>query len=435
MNPLGAKGSERARVVGEGLWVATGQALTLAGRFAGIRVLTGLVTPEVYGEVSLLAAAAALVAGIVCTPVVHGTVRFYPDAVREGAPGAHRAMSKRFFDLGALASAALLLAGGVAWSISGGDGPGPWAYLFLSLGFLAEMTRNYETGLLNAARRQAASSLWNALDSWTRPLAAAAAVVVAGATSTVVLVGYALGSFGANLLFFRSRVRPETRDPEADAAWRIRAAVAFRSFAMPLVPLGLLGWAFNLGDRYVLASAAGAEATGLYVAAYGLASMPFLALSGVLVSTLRPILFEAVASGDRRRETRVLGAWIAVTCAAGVGGVALLVGLGPWLVRLALGPEFRVSAPLLPWIGAAYALQALQNVFETLIYARKRTELFVVLHVVSAAVAMTLYLVLIPSLGGMGAALGTLGGMTASCLASVALTRLPERGARAEGVR
>jgi O-antigen/teichoic acid export membrane protein len=427
------RGSERARVVGEGLWVATGQALTLMGRFAGIRVLTGLVTPEVYGEVSLLAAAAALVAGIVCTPIVHGTVRFYPEAVRDGVPGAHRAMSKRLLDLGAFASAALLLAGGLVWWGATGRGPGPWAYLFLSLGFVAEMGRNYETGLLNAARRQAASSLWNALDAWTRPLAAAVAVIVAGATSTVVLVGYAVGSFGANLLFGRSRVRPGTSDAEAEAAWRVRASGALRAFAGPLVPLGLLGWAFNLGDRYVLASAAGAEATGLYAAVYGLASMPFLALSGVLVSTLRPVLFEAVAAGDRGKERRVLGAWVAVTCATGAGGVVLLVGLGPWLVRLALGPEFRVSAPLLPWIGSAYAIQALQNVFETRIYARKRTEMFVVLHVLSAVVAVTLYLVLIPPLGGMGAALGTLGGMSASCLASIVLARLPERPVRSRG--
>ena len=128
-----------------------------------------------------------------------------------------------------------------------------------------------------------------------------------------------------------------------------------------------------------------------------------------------------------------MAAWIAITCAAGAGGVALLVGLGPWLARLALGPEFRVSAPLLPWIGAAYAIQAVQNVFETCIYARKRTEMFVVLHVASAGVAMTLYLLLIPSLGAMGAALGTLGGMVASCVASVLLARLPEKGARLEG--
>ncbi len=433
MIPFGKRGSERARVVGEGLWVAAGQALTLAGRFVGIRVLTGLVTPEVYGEVSLLVATAALVAGIVCIPVVHGTVRFYPDAVREGVPDAHRRLTRRALDVGALASAALLVAGGLAWSLSSGRGPAGWAYLFLSAGFLAEMSRNYETGLLNAARRQAASSLWNALDAWTRPLAAAVAVVAAGATSTVVLLGYAVGSLGANLLFSPARLRPGASDPEAAAAWRGRTAAAFRSFVAPLVPLGLLGWAFNLGDRYVLASTAGAEATGIYVAAYGLASMPFLALSGVLVSTLRPVLFEAIAARDRRRESRVLAAWIAVTCAAGAGGVALLAGLGPWLVRLALGPEFRVSVPLLPWIGAAYALQALQNVFETRIYARKRTEWFVVLHLVSALVATILYLGLIPSLGGMGAALGTLGGMIASCVASIALARLPERGARTEG--
>lgn len=421
------RGSERSRLVGEGLWVATGQVLTLVGRLVGIRLITGIVSPEVYGHVALLVGLGALAAGMLVTPVVQSAVRFYPDAARDGHPGALRSLTSRYLRWAGLLSSFVLLAVGLAWSSASGQGPTAWAYAFLALGFLADAARTYETGLLNAVRRQAAGSLWLAADSWLRTLCALAFLLIAGASAASVLAGYAVGAFVANVLFARRRVVPQGSAPEPSGPWAKHAAAACRAYAAPLIPLALLGWAFNLGDRYVLASVAGADATGLYSAAYGLGSMPFLALSGVLVTTFRPVLFEAASAGDRAKERRIVFLWIAVTAATGIAGVLLLVWLAPWVVRIALGSEFRVAAPLLPWIGAAYAVQNIQNVFETRIYARRRTGSFLVLSVASAAVAVSMYLVLIPRMGAMGAALGTLGGMIVSCAASILLSRLPEK--------
>ena len=59
----------------------------------------------------------------------------------------------------------------------------------------------------------------------------------------------------------------------------------------------------------------------------------------------------------------------------------------------------------------------------------------VALSVMSATVSVAMYFALIPSMGAMGAAVGTLGGMLASCAASVVLSRLPEKPLPQEAVR
>jgi O-antigen/teichoic acid export membrane protein len=404
------------------------------GTLVGVRLLTELLSAETYGHVTLLVGASLLAATALVTPLVQATVRFFPDATREGHSGALRRLSIRYLTRSSALSAAALVTGGLVWSSVRDEGPTPWAYAALGAAFLFEARRTLESGLLNAARHQATGALWLAADSWLRPLVAVGLVTLAGASAVPVIVGYAMGTWATNLLFRKWRIVPAGERAEVDRSWNDRMARAYRSFVMPLVPLAFLGWAFSLGDRYILASVAGAGATGLYAAAYPLASRPFLALSGVLVTTLRPVLFEAVSAGDRRRERRLITAWIALVVATGGVGVVCLDRFGPWVVGLTLGERFRAGAePLLPWIGAAYAIQALQNVFETRIFARKRTASFVVLHVASATVAVVLYFALIPRMGAMGAALGTLGGMSASCVASLFLSRLPERPVVAEG--
>ena len=106
----------------------------------------------------------------------------------------------------------------------------------------------------------------------------------------------------------------------------------------------------NLGDRYILAAFSGASAAGLYAAAYGLACQPFLMLAGIMSLTLRPVLFEAVARGDRVRERRTLLMWLTVVSLCSCAGVVAIWLCASPLVGLLLGREFQGAAPLLVWI-------------------------------------------------------------------------------------
>jgi O-antigen/teichoic acid export membrane protein len=65
------------------------------------------------------------------------------------------------------------------------------------------------------------------------------------------------------------------------------------------------------------------------------------------------------------------------------------------------------------------------------LFAQRRTRSLVSVQVVGAFAATGLYLALIPSYGGLGAARATLAAMVASCATAVALSAKPGSGVRA----
>jgi O-antigen/teichoic acid export membrane protein len=112
--------------------------------------------------------------------------------------------------------------------------------------------------------------------------------------------------------------------------------------------------------------------------------------------------------------------------------VALLTALQEPIVHLALAERFWGAAPILPWIGAAYAMQAMSQAFECLIFADRRTGVFTGLQLAGAAAALVLCLLLIPRHGALGAAVAIFCALTliflVTAVASRAAGRLFGRG-------
>jgi len=412
------------RLLGEGAWIGGGQLATLLGRLIGLRLLTGLVSPSVFGEVALVVGISTLGSSVFCAPLMHATIRFYADAKRDAQIPALRRLVARLLLRSTAVLVALLLVGGGVWVVAT-HAVRYVTVLAAAAMLVLDVARTLELNLLTASREQRTFALWTATDAISRPIGAASMVLFTSATAATVIAGYAAAT-GLTMLVFRRRRPRETGADGPDHAWARQAGRDIVRFALPMVPLAGLGWAMSLGDRYVLAGFAGAGAVGLYSAAYGLASMPFISLAGVVTTTLRPVLFDAVARGERQHERRLLLGWAAMLAVVSGTGVVLLALLAPWVATLALGTAFRGAAGLLPWIAAAYAVQGVQQVFELDIYAHKRTERLIYMQVGATAVALALYFLLIPSLGALGAAIGTLCSMLVSCVAAIVLCGVVE---------
>lgn len=414
-----------SRLFGESLWLALAQGGGIVARLAGVKALTTILTPSAYGEATLLLGIAAFGTNVFCLPVLQASLRFYPDAISAGRLPAFRALIGRSL---AVALVALLAALGIGAVIYDATGPGHLsgaAIACLAALLVADTARMFESGLLNAARRQRAFSLWTLLDAIARPACAVAAALVFAATGTGVIAGNVAGCLLASLPFLplleTSRKHPGSGEGN-DEAWRSETRAALRRFVGPLVPFALLGWVIGIGDRYVIAALAGTAAAGLYGAAYGLASQPFLALSALGVAAVRPILFAAAANGDGRTVARTVRRFALVVAALGATGVIIVALLSRPIMRLLTGPAFVEASPLLVWIAAGYALQCLQYVFETILYARRATGRLMVIQAIGAATAVALYATLIPKYGAMGAAWATFGSFVASSLTSVVLS-------------
>ncbi len=144
---------------------------------------------------------------------------------------------------------------------------------------------------------------------------------------------------------------------------------------MPLVPLGLIGWANGLGDRYLIGGLLGVTEAGVYAAAYGLASRPLLMLGGTIELFVRPIYQSAVSAADHSKASRVLLMWFAAVIGAGAMSVLLIAVLRDELARLLLGAQYRSGAELMPWIAGGYMLLTIAQVFERICYAHARERL------------------------------------------------------------
>lgn len=411
------------QILREGLWVGVGQASTVLAGLAGVKLLTTLLPLEVYGQFALLLGLTTLGGGVFCLPTLQASLRFYPEAVRDGKVNALRRLSTRYLLRGWAIVAVLLFAGWAAWSAWKGGGVGA-VPVVLAGGFLgADVLRSFEVGLLSAARRQRDFALRSSLDAWARLLGATVAVLVWGASPSSALFGYAAGSALVSLALGRRRVRGSDPGPVGgEDAWAAKNRRAFLGYALPLTPPAVLVWLNSLSDRYILAGVAGVEAAGVYAAGYGLGSQPFAGVNAIVHSTLRPVLYGAVAHGDAVKERRTLRIWLGLVLAVSGVGFALLYLLAEWITRIMLAPEYQSASAVLPWIAAGYALQNVQQTFEIILFAHGQTRRVLALQAIAAIVGVGSYVALIPSFGAVGAAMGTFGTFVVTCAASFFLS-------------
>ena len=408
----------------EGAMIAVGHGATIVARLVGLRLVTGVVGPGVFGEANLLVGLVTLGTTLFCAPVLQAVLRYFAEARDLGRVHDLRRVTLRLLVPGtAVLCGVLLLGGGVWWAFMD-SGPSFAAFVILAGIAIADIRRLFESNQLNAARRQGLFSFWVAADAWARPLAAVAIVALAGPSSFSVLLGFLVAAVAVNEAVVR--FAPRYDEPaEPDPQWEGRLRGEIWRFVAPLIPLAVLEWTISLSDRYILAGLSGTEVTGLYIAAYGLASQPFVAVASVGVTLFRPVLFEAVAQRDLPKVRRTLAAWLATSGAIFAVGWTLLWILADEIVALLLAPEYAGSAVLLPWIGAAYAAQGMQYVFETMIYARSATKRFLPLKILGAVCSLGLYLLLIPRMGGLGAAVATFCALTLTCIFSIFLAGRP----------
>jgi O-antigen/teichoic acid export membrane protein len=373
--------------VSEAAWVGAGQVATAVGTVVGIRLLTQFLEPATFGTITLILGVVALALNIVGTPLTQAALHFYPEfAQRQSTLQLRDALFRSLRRVAPWLSAALVI-GGAAWIQSGAGSVSLVLLIAALLG--CDIWRSANHSILNAARLHRRYGSWLALEAWGRPLAATAAVVVFGASVEIVLAAYILASVVLILVFRHNPAwQGSANDTPADKTldrrvWR---------YALPLMPLGVVGWANGLSDRYIIGALLSLQDAGIYAAVYGLASRPLLLMNAAIEQALRPVYQSAVSARHDDRATRAFTLWLEITTA---GGALVVAGLSIWhreIANLLLGEAFRSGSKLIPWIAAGYALLCVSYVFERVCYAHALTQRVLVgqsLTAVAAVVATT----------------------------------------------
>lgn len=362
----------KRRLLGDAAWVALGQIASAGGTLLGMRLLTEFVPPEVFGTVSLLIGVATLGSTLLCNPQLQAALRFYPDLAQQNQVGILRDVVGQCLRRTCVVLVGLILIGGAIWSFATGLSYSVFVALaaLLPIGVFSAL----ETNLLGAARRQRTVAAWSVTDSCARPALGIFAVIAFGVTPTALLTGYAVAAAGI-LLVFRAVSRGErAATVSQDRGARRALAEEIHCYAKPLIPLAIVGWVNALSDRYILGELAGLEQVGIYAAAYGLVSRPFLMAGGILLQTLRPVYYEAIAGGNLAVERRALRLWVSANVGLGIAGVLGIFYLKENIVELLLAPKYRAGAGIMPVLAVGFALMNLSHVFNTICLAHKKTK-------------------------------------------------------------
>jgi O-antigen/teichoic acid export membrane protein len=268
--------------------------------------------------------------------------------------------------------AATVLGTGVVYLSWGRGSPAILALAALLL--TSDCWRAANLSLLNAARRHQRYILWTFIDTWARPLVGALVVFALGPSPAAVLGAYVAVS-AILLLLFSYRLWPDSgQSTEQSTAAPEALDARMWSYALPLIPLGIIAWASNLGDRYIIAGTLSVADAGVYAALYGLASAPFMLAGGTVELALRPVHQAAVAAGNHSRAHAILRIWVGVVVIVCATGVLILTFGHRMLAAFCVGQVYRHASGLMPWIGLGYAIRSVSYVFERVCYAYGQTR-------------------------------------------------------------
>lgn len=388
---------------GDAVWLIIASGATVVGTLAGNRLITEYAAPNVFGQISLLLAVVSFLRMLVFYPVGQSAYRFYADVALTSEVGLLRQEVKFLLSMAVSIMVMGLLAIGLAWSLL--VGTHYLLFIMLAAFFALEVFRSMECILLQAARRQRTYAIFRVLEQLLIPSSVVGCILLFGATPTVLLGGQLFASVLLLGLFLALVEREGIRSPAGSRLEQRRLREDLLRFALPLVPLVVIGKITNVGDRFILGGLLSVSDLGIYVAMYGLASQPFIMANGIIDKIIAPSYFRTVARDDHDAEKKILRCRLWVTIGICLAGWILLCMFKEVLVRYLVGREYRVGSVLIPWIALGYAINAVSQVYQSRCRAYKQTRLELTIESSGAVASVITEFAMIPLLGLSGAAM------------------------------
>jgi O-antigen/teichoic acid export membrane protein len=421
-------------------WIFAGQLIGALAAIVSARLLTSLLRPAAYGELTLGVTIAALVTHVVLGPLGLSFERYFSTA-REKHELAHFLGSVR-----AVTGQASLLIGalglllGIVLRLLGRDA---WVLLALEAVTFALISGwEYAVDAVQNAAQQRAIVAWHqALRSWLRPLSAGALLVLLGGTSSVAMLGFCLASvlvLLSELLFFRKGIQRDLLiEPRLDGQPTVTSERLI-AYALPLSLAGVFTWAQLSSDRWALDVLSGPAAVGLYAVVFLLGSYPLTVFGQAIVQLAAPLVF--LRAGDGTDPTRVASAVRLVEVLVGIMLALILtlaVGaelLHDLLFEYLVAAEYRSASTLLPLAVLAGGALNVGQVLALIPMALGNSRALLAPRIGSALLAIGLNIAGAYVLGAVGVLVaGVIVGVTYALWTGLAGLTLLRRSARGNG--
>lgn len=184
--------------------------------------------------------------------------------------------------------------------------------------------------------------------------------------------------------------------------WRPEYIKEAVSYGVPLIPHVAGIFLLNLVDRFVVNDQLGTEKVGIYMVAVQLTMVMSIVFDAINKAYV-PWLFERLDRNHPQEKIMIVKytyLWFLVI------GVAVFLAfvIGPLLVPIIAGQEFREAGELVGWLAVGQGFGGAYLMVTNYIHFSKRTGLLSLVTIVSGALNCILLFVLVQSNGLLGAA-------------------------------
>ncbi|MGH2808635.1 MAG: lipopolysaccharide biosynthesis protein [Actinomycetota bacterium] len=392
----------RGRLVGDAIVYALAKAVANAGSFALVVLLSRTLVPSELGLYSVMLGAVGLSSLVWSGWFSAAAFRYSAEYRVAGTLWRMRATAVRAYLLMGVALAAVVT---VAWAVGVpwiGDLRAPLATYWILL-----LAVSSPASSIPELYRAEGRSIPSALLTVTLAIAPIGGILLFAAVSSVDLVVVLAAQALVSLVVFST----------AGMAWGSRPAFPpdeardmvrrFFRYGWPLVASNVSAWVLSLADRYIIALVDTAEQVGYYTVGYQLASAPLLFIYGAVALPFEPLALSAHADGDRDKAFELVGKGVALTLAAEVLALILLLGAREELISTFIGDDFSRAVDVIPMIAVGTALFCVALARQQVAVLSEDTR-FIFRALLSVAVFnVALNVVLIPAISIEGAAWAT----------------------------
>jgi len=383
------------RLSGEAFWVAIGIGFSTIGTFAGVRLLTSVMSPEEYGRLAL---AISMALGLVYSVGAGGgesVTRFFPIARQDGAAGWYwRALRRCLAGVLFFTVFLAVLLVGAGWVPGfGWNRAFLWAVTILFGGALTLYTLGIS--LHTGARNRKVAGAHQCVYEWGRFLAAFSLVLLWRNDAGVVMTGFL---FATVIVIFSGwrwirklilsgwsrEVSPADRSSE------------FFSYFWPMVVAGLFFWLQMFADRWALKAFCSLEEVGIYFALYQISYSPMIYFSKFLSGFFGPLLYGKSGDGTDRHQSRqalLINEKVSLLLLGMIAvGFFVALWIGRPICSLLVDSSYSSGFWAFPWILLSGAIYAVSQQLLLSVTSGTSTRVMIPIRAASALLSCTFYM-------------------------------------------
>lgn len=304
-------------------WIIAGQGLVVLGTALGIKFLTNVMSLEMYGQLAIGISIAGIINMLIYGPIANAVLRFHV-IVKE--KNDWQTFFLTIISCHKKAFWTLLFLGVPAVIITRAMFGGNWA-LLVAASLLFGVFNGWNATLLSfksAARQRKSLAMYQAAETWLRPIAAGSLVYFVCNTGYIAALGFAITAFiifahHAYFSFKPALANASNFKPYSAAA----DSESFYAYTRQFLWVSLFGAIATYADKWFLLGMLGEAEIGTYAAILQIATAPISILMSVASQLIVPILFER--AGGFKSEERILSSNYLLLQAAAVLSMALII--------------------------------------------------------------------------------------------------------------